>query len=87
MVLQRVTSACIATFAQVAALSRASRALSENTPGAEHERRLVQLLCLEVPTSFFLLFVQMLLSESVAYRVFVISGGEREICRYFGLQL
>ena len=55
MLLQRVASACIATFAQVAALSRASRALAENTPGAEHERRLVELLCLEVPFSVALL--------------------------------
>lgn len=48
MVLTRLANAAIDTYAMVAALSRASKALEEESESAEHEAELVALFCNEV---------------------------------------
>lgn len=48
MVIQRVADAVMELFIDVTILSRATRSLNSNSPSADHELKMVKLICQEV---------------------------------------
>lgn len=64
MVAQRIADAVMELFIDVVVLSRASRSLNANSPTADHELKMVKLICQEVclnlPAACVLLFLDIL---------------------------